>query len=519
MGKAYVCLCVVITAFALRCEGAEEIGTYELERGDFSVKISNYGATVLSLVLPDRNGKLDDVVLGYGSIDEYKKDRERERGGGADEEEASGGGRAREGANLGCSWGEGGESGCSWGGGGFGCGEGQGWIWAAGLGRAGESGRREGLGGEGKVWPALARGAGGGWIWARGTGEGRWPARGWRGGWPARGDGVGWGRERAGGGGGGRRAAGGGRRSEGKKTNDTTYFGAIVGRVANRIGGAKFTLNGKLYNLPANDHGNTLHGGTIGFSDVVWTVESYVKNSHLTLTYHSHDGEQGFPGDLSVMVTYMLIDTNKLGIKMQAKSLNKPTPVNLASHTYWNLGGHTSGDILSHTIQLRASRITPVDDKLIPTGEISPVKGTPYDFLEPRKIGSKFTELPDGYDINYVLDRTGDGKHFTKVATVHEEKSGRKMELWTDQPGVQFYTSNMLPDTKGKGGFVYKNMLLFAWRLKDFLIRLTIRISLHRFWFLGWSIGMLWFTGLLLVSCKISALLSLITLVSQSWIC
>ncbi|KAL0286042.1 UNVERIFIED_CONTAM: Aldose 1-epimerase [Sesamum angustifolium] len=331
MGKAYVCLCVLITAFALRCEGAEEIGTYELERGDFSVKISNYGATVLSLVLPDRNGKLDDVVLGYGSIDEYRS------------------------VIISCSL-----------------------------------------------------------------------------------------------------------------QNDTTYFGAIVGRVANRIAGAKFTLNGKLYNLPANDHGNTLHGGTIGFSDVVWTVESYVKNSHLTLTYHSHDGEQGFPGDLSVMVTYMLIDTNKLGIKMQAKSLNKPTPVNLASHTYWNLGGHTSGDILSHTIQLRASRITPVDDKLIPTGEISPVKGTPYDFLEPRKIGSKFTELPDGYDINYVLDRTGDGKHFTKVATVHEEKSGRKMELWTDQPGVQFYTSNMLPDTVGKGGFVYKKHAAFCLETQGF---------------------------------------------------
>ncbi|KAL0355643.1 UNVERIFIED_CONTAM: Aldose 1-epimerase [Sesamum radiatum] len=286
MGKAYRCFCVVITAFAvLSCEAAEEIGIYELQRGDFSVKITNYGATVLSVVLPDRNGKLDDVVLGYGSIDEYK--------------------------------------------------------------------------------------------------------------------------------------------------NDTTYFGAIVGRVANRIGGAKFTLNGTLYNLPANDHGNTLHGGTIGFSDVIWTVESYVENSHLTLTYHSHDGEQ-------------------------------------ASHTYWNLGGHTSGDILSHTIHLRASRITPVDDKLIPTGEISPVKGTPYDFLEPRKIGSKFTELPDGYDINYVLDRTGDGKHFTKVATVHEEKSGRKMELWTNQPGVQFYTSNMLPDTVGKGGSVYKKHAAFCLETQGF---------------------------------------------------
>lgn len=152
----------------------------------------------------------------------------------------------------------------------------------------------------------------------------------------------------------------------------------------------------------------------------------------------------------------MIIGTNKLGIKMQAKSLNKPTPVNLASHTYWNLGGHTSGNILSHTIQIFASKITPVNDKLIPTGEISPVNGTPYDFLEPRKIGSKFDELRGGYDINYVLDKTGAGEHLMKAASVHEEKSGRKMELWTNQPGVQFYTSNMLPETVGKNGAVYR---------------------------------------------------------------
>ncbi|KAK6123287.1 hypothetical protein DH2020_042964 [Rehmannia glutinosa] len=239
--------------------------------------------------------------------------------------------------------------------------------------------------------------------------------------------------------------------------NDSTYFGALVGRVANRIGGAQFTLNGHVYKLPANDHGNTLHGGSRGFGDVVWTVYEYVKESHLTLTYDSHDGEQGFPGELSVRVTYLLIGRNKFGIKMEANPKNKPTPVNLASHTYWNLGGHTSGNILySHTIQLFASRITPVNDNLIPTGEISPVGGTAYDFLEPRTIASKFNELPDGYDINYVLDRTGAGKTFTKAATVRDGKSGRKMELWTDQAGVQFYTSNMLGDTVGKGGFVYK---------------------------------------------------------------
>lgn len=155
------------------------------------------------------------------------------------------------------------------------------------------------------------------------------------------------------------------------------------------------------------------------------------------------------------MVTYMFIGNNKFGIKMEATPLNKATPVNLASHTYWNLAGHTSGDILSHSIQLMGSAITPVDDKLIPTGEITPVKGTPFDFLKPRAIGSQFSELHGGYDINYVLDRTGKGKHFTKVAVVHEEKSGRKLELWSDQAGVQFYTGNMISDAVGKGGFVY----------------------------------------------------------------
>ncbi|XP_073126541.1 uncharacterized protein [Henckelia pumila] len=324
MDKALCCFFVLILGFALGnvCKGDEEIGVYELKKGHFSVKITNYGATVLSVIVPDRHGKLDDIVLGFESIDGYK--------------------------------------------------------------------------------------------------------------------------------------------------NDSTYFGALVGRVANRIGGAQFTLDGKVYQLPANDHGNTLHGGTRGFSDVVWTVYEHVKHSHLTLTYDSHDGEQGFPGDLSVMVTYMLIGRNKLGIKMQARPLNKATPVNLASHTYWNLAGHDSGDILSHIIKLYASSITPVDEKLIPTGKITPVKDTPYDFLEPRTIGSKFSELPDGYDINYVLDVTGGGKHFTKAASVYDEKSGRKMELWTDKPGVQFYTSNMLPDTVGKNGALYKKYAAFCLETQGF---------------------------------------------------
>lgn len=162
----------------------------------------------------------------------------------------------------------------------------------------------------------------------------------------------------------------------------------------------------------------------------------------------------GFPGDLSVYVTYMLIGNNKLGVKLEAEALDKSTPVNLALHTYWNLAGQNSGNILSHDIQLFGSKVTPVDDTLIPTGEIRDIRGSPYDFLEPRTIGSRINELPYGYDINYVLDDTGT-KHLKKVAVVQDNLSGRKLELWSNQPGVQFYTSNQLDHVVGKGGFVY----------------------------------------------------------------
>lgn len=162
----------------------------------------------------------------------------------------------------------------------------------------------------------------------------------------------------------------------------------------------------------------------------------------------------GFPGNVSVMVTYMFIGTNKLAIKMEAEALDKATPVNLAHHTYWNLRGHNSGDILSHNLQLFASRITPVDGNLIPTGQIVPIKGTPYDFLQSHPIGSKINELPGGYDINYVLDE-GSPKHFRKAAVLQDSVSGRKLELWTNKPGVQFYSSNMLKNVKGKDGAVY----------------------------------------------------------------
>ncbi|KAK9272522.1 hypothetical protein L1049_002895 [Liquidambar formosana] len=141
---------------------------------------------------------------------------------------------------------------------------------------------------------------------------------------------------------------------------------------------------------------------------------------------------------------------------MKARALNKATPVNLAQHTYWNLGGHNSGDILSNDVQIFGSHITPVDSQLIPTGKIVPVKGTPYDFLKPHTVGSRIKQLPSGYDINYALDGGMVHHKMKRAAVVHEKQSGRVMELLTNAPGVQFYTGNMLKDTKGKGGFIYK---------------------------------------------------------------
>ncbi|KAJ7974433.1 Aldose 1-epimerase [Quillaja saponaria] len=223
MSRIVVLLCFILVASTGFVNGSvkkKDVGIYELKKGHLSAKFTNWGATIISVVVPDKNGKLDDVILGYNSVKDY--------------------------------------------------------------------------------------------------------------------------------------------------VNDTTHFGAIVGRVANRIGGAQFTLNGTHYKLVANDGKNTLHGGPIGFGDVVWKVHTY-KNSgpdpHIVFTYHSFDGQQGFPGDLQVFVTYALIGNNKLSVKMNAKALNKPTPVNLAQHAYWNLGGHNSGSILSEKVQIFGSKITVVDNR------------------------------------------------------------------------------------------------------------------------------------------------------------
>nr|CAB3484736.1 unnamed protein product [Digitaria exilis] len=245
--------------------------------------------------------------------------------------------------------------------------------------------------------------------------------------------------------------------------NGTAYFGALVGRVANRVANARFVLDGKAYHLYANDGKNALHGGKRGFSKVIWTVKEYVSGGdcpYITLYYHSFDGEEGFPGALDVYVTYRLSSPYELSIHMNATALDKATPVNLVNHAYWNLAGQGRGDILGDTVQIFASRYTPVDATLIPTGAVVPVAGTPYDFRRPTPVGARIRDVYAGkagvygYDTNFAVD--GDAGAMRRVAVVRASgASGRGMELWANQPGVQFYTSNFLDGVKGKGGSVY----------------------------------------------------------------
>jgi aldose 1-epimerase len=233
------------------------------------------------------------------------------------------------------------------------------------------------------------------------------------------------------------------------------YFGAVVGRCANRIARGTFVLDGERYNLPINNGPNSLHGGLVGFDKVLWEGRKAM-DTHgpsVQFTYHSHDGEQGYPGDLDVSVTYTLSSDNELRTEMEAKPVNKTTPVNLANHSYFNLGGHGSGSILQHKLQLWSTRYTPVDETQIPTGEILPVQGTPFDFTNEELIGSRIHEVPgSGYDHNFELD----SKEGLRIAAkVWDPVSKRAMEVFTTAPGVQFYTGNFLDGIVGKNGAVY----------------------------------------------------------------
>ena len=251
------------------------------------------------------------------------------------------------------------------------------------------------------------------------------------------------------------------------------YFGAIVGRYANRIAKGRFTLDSVEYKLAQNDGPNSLHGGVKGFDKVVWKATELAKqNSALELAYLSKDGEEGYPGNLSVKVTYTLSDDNELWIDYHATT-DKDTVLNLSNHSYFNLAGEGNGDILQHVMMIAASRFTPVDATLIPTGELRNVEGTPFDFRQPTAIGARLNnddeqlKLGRGYDHNFVLDRKGSG--MTLAARVVEPKSGRVLEVKTDQPGIQFYTGNFLDGTiHGKGGKVYGHRFAFCLETQHF---------------------------------------------------
>ncbi|TVU29566.1 hypothetical protein EJB05_21138 [Eragrostis curvula] len=352
------CLCSGNNAAAA---GKKMVGVYELRKGDFSIKVTNWGATLMSVILPDSKGNLADVVLGYDTVAEYV---------------------VRSHANSS---------------------------------------------------PVS--------VSFRPTNSQRFPSC---------------------------------TSCDVITQNGTAYFGGLIGRVANRIAGARFTLDGKAYRLYPNDGKNSLHGGHRGFSKVIWTVKQHVgggDSPYITLYYHSFDGEQGFPGDLDVHVTYQLSSRYVLSVRMNSTTRGrKATPVNLAHHAYWNLGGHGSGAVLGETVQLFASRYTPVANAtLIPTGAVEPVAGTPYDFRAPARLGARMAALlrrggrgVTGYDTNYVVDDGGrrgaeasSASFLRRVARVKDGASGRAMELWADQPGVQFYTANGLAGIRGKGGKVY----------------------------------------------------------------
>jgi aldose 1-epimerase len=241
------------------------------------------------------------------------------------------------------------------------------------------------------------------------------------------------------------------------------YLGAIVGRYANRIANGTFTLDGKTYTLPKNDGPNTLHGGlTRTFDKVVWDAEPLKGKNGVAFTYLSKDGDEGFPGNLKVTVTYTLTDGNALIIDYAATT-DKSTPINVSQHSYFNLKGEGNGDILDHEIMINADRFTPVDKNLIPTGELRPVKGTPFDFTTSTKIGARIDDnyeqlvLGHGYDHNFVLNNKPNENGLVLAARVHEPTSGRSLEVWTTQPAVQFYTGNFLDGSvTGKEGHVYK---------------------------------------------------------------